>query len=78
MSAQTPKCPTCRIDVLLSGETAVHRPFCSLRCKMVDLDRWFSGDYRIPGHELDPEDPRLAGRPPGGDDTDPDSGIRDD
>ncbi len=22
-------------------------PFCSVRCKMADLDRWFSGDYRI-------------------------------
>jgi endogenous inhibitor of DNA gyrase (YacG/DUF329 family) len=25
------------------------RPFCSQRCKMLDLDRWFSGGYRIPG-----------------------------
>jgi len=22
-------------------------PFCSVRCQMVDLDRWFSEDYRI-------------------------------
>jgi endogenous inhibitor of DNA gyrase (YacG/DUF329 family) len=25
------------------------RPFCSQRCKLIDLDRWFSGSYRIPG-----------------------------
>ncbi len=25
------------------------RPFCSERCKLADLGRWFSGDYRIPG-----------------------------
>jgi len=25
------------------------RPFCSERCKLTDLGRWFSGDYRIPG-----------------------------
>ena len=24
------------------------RPFCSERCKMVDLGRWLSGDYRVP------------------------------
>jgi endogenous inhibitor of DNA gyrase (YacG/DUF329 family) len=24
------------------------RPFCSERCKMIDLGRWLSGDYRIP------------------------------
>jgi endogenous inhibitor of DNA gyrase (YacG/DUF329 family) len=25
------------------------RPFCSERCKMADLGRWLSGDYRVPG-----------------------------
>ena len=25
------------------------RPFCSKRCADVDLQRWFSGAYRIPG-----------------------------
>ena len=24
------------------------RPFCSERCKLADLGRWLSGDYRIP------------------------------
>jgi endogenous inhibitor of DNA gyrase (YacG/DUF329 family) len=23
-------------------------PFCSMRCKDVDLNRWLSGSYRIP------------------------------
>jgi endogenous inhibitor of DNA gyrase (YacG/DUF329 family) len=23
-------------------------PFCSKRCKMADLGRWLSGDYRVP------------------------------
>jgi endogenous inhibitor of DNA gyrase (YacG/DUF329 family) len=22
-------------------------PFCSMRCKMADLNKWFSGSYRI-------------------------------
>jgi uncharacterized protein len=25
------------------------RPFCSRRCKDIDLARWLSGDYAIPG-----------------------------
>ena len=26
------------------------RPFCSERCKMADLGRWLSGDYRVAGN----------------------------
>lgn len=29
------------------GEQAPTFPFCSSRCKMADLGRWMSGDYRI-------------------------------
>lgn len=29
------------------------RPFCSARCKDVDLHRWFSGAYAIPAVETD-------------------------
>jgi endogenous inhibitor of DNA gyrase (YacG/DUF329 family) len=28
-----------------------HRPFCSPRCADVDLQRWFSGRYVVPGAE---------------------------
>ncbi len=28
-----------------------HRPFCSGRCREVDLGRWFSGSYAIPAVE---------------------------
>ena len=35
------------------------RPFCSERCKQVDLGRWLGGHYAIPGEALDggDEDP---------------------
>jgi hypothetical protein len=29
------------------------RPFCSARCRQVDLGRWLAGDYAIP---VQPED----------------------
>ena len=31
-------------------------PFCSARCKDVDLNRWLSGVYVIPGEKLEEED----------------------
>ena len=34
-----------------------HRPFCSARCKQVDLGRWLGGDYRLPTEEVaEPEE----------------------
>ena len=41
-------CPTCKAAVEtadLAGDP--HFPFCSRRCKLIDLGRWFEGDYRI-------------------------------
>jgi uncharacterized protein len=31
------------------------RPFCSERCKLADLGRWLSGDYRVPGPPVPPD-----------------------
>ncbi len=31
-------------------------PFCSPRCKSIDLNRWLSGSYVIPGKPLGDED----------------------
>jgi len=42
---EVPRCVYCRRR---SAEPA-WRPFCSERCKMADLGRWLSGDYRVPG-----------------------------
>ncbi|MBO1361387.1 DNA gyrase inhibitor YacG [Acetobacter sacchari] len=38
-------------------------PFCSKRCADVDLGRWFSGDYRVPGPPADDDesDSSIAG-----------------
>ncbi|HYF59867.1 MAG TPA: DNA gyrase inhibitor YacG [Burkholderiaceae bacterium] len=39
------------------------RPFCSERCKLIDLGQWANDGYSIPGDApADPEDP--ASRPP--------------
>ncbi|MFK8253177.1 DNA gyrase inhibitor YacG [Ancylobacter terrae] len=44
-----------------------YRPFCSRRCADVDLNRWLSGGYVIPGAaepEEDTEEAPLAPAPP--------------
>ena len=48
-----PRCPICN-----KPATPANRPFCSKRCSDVDLGRWLTGQYVIPGppEELD-EDP---------------------
>ena len=40
----TRPCPTCGVEV---GEAGEWFPFCSKRCRDVDLGNWFSGRYRI-------------------------------
>ncbi len=40
------ECPTCgHMLTVARREDAPFRPFCSERCKMVDLGRWFDGTY---------------------------------
>ena len=29
------------------------RPFCSERCKLLDLGRWVDGNYRVPGDPVE-------------------------
>ena len=50
------ECPTCHKTVTVAQlEEAPYRPFCSERCKMVDLGRWFDGTYKI-SEPATPED----------------------
>jgi len=42
------KCPTCSRFVEWDPDNP-WRPFCSERCKMVDLGSWANGDRYIPG-----------------------------
>jgi len=46
--AQTVSCPTCNSPVKWTIEQR-WRPFCSERCKLIDLGTWFDESNRIPG-----------------------------
>ncbi|HTR45646.1 MAG TPA: DNA gyrase inhibitor YacG [Thermodesulfovibrionales bacterium] len=43
-------CPTCRSAT--TWEENPWRPFCSERCKLVDLGKWAAEEYRIPGEKV--------------------------
>ena len=45
----TVTCPNCREPVPADpGERPEDFPFCSPRCRLVDLHHWLEGAYRIP------------------------------
>jgi uncharacterized protein len=48
------KCPTCHKETTFEGNP--FRPFCSERCRLIDLGLWAGGEFRIPSQEKPPED----------------------
>lgn len=49
------RCPTCKHDVL-PPEKNPSFPFCSVRCRELDLVRWLNEDYRVAGAPADVEE----------------------
>jgi endogenous inhibitor of DNA gyrase (YacG/DUF329 family) len=47
-------CPTCRSAT--TWEENPWRPFCSERCKLIDLGKWATEEYRIPGDKVGEEE----------------------
>jgi len=39
-------CPVCRKEI---ERSVASFPFCSERCRLIDLGKWAEGDYRIAG-----------------------------
>jgi len=48
-------CPKCGNPSFWTNNP--YRPFCSERCKMIDLGAWASEDYRIPEQTAQPTAP---------------------
>lgn len=57
------KCPRCGLQTFYSTENSF-RPFCSERCRLIDLGEWASENYKVPvtskdrnhDNEVTPED----------------------
>ena len=47
-------CPTCGEPALYAPSNP-YRPFCSERCRLIDLGQWATENYRIP--DTDPKPP---------------------
>ncbi len=47
------QCPTCKREVEWTPEQK-WRPFCSERCKLIDLGEWASESNRIPSEPANP------------------------
>lgn len=47
----TARCPACSKDSV--WEDNPFRPFCSERCRLIDLGKWASEEYRIAGEKRD-------------------------
>ncbi|HEY3808860.1 MAG TPA: DNA gyrase inhibitor YacG [Steroidobacteraceae bacterium] len=56
-------CPTCQREISWS-EQYPHRPFCSERCRLIDLGAWLSEQ-----HAIADEEPELGGEMTPGDAT---------
>jgi endogenous inhibitor of DNA gyrase (YacG/DUF329 family) len=49
------RCPICR-----KPATPAARPFCSARCADIDLGRWLTGQYVVPGTDGEAAHPDSA------------------
>lgn len=47
------RCPHCGKQVEYEGNP--FRPFCSQRCRLIDLGKWINEEYRIPALEDEKE-----------------------
>ena len=50
----TVRCPVCEKPFDPAGATAM--PFCSERCRTIDLGRWLGEEYRMPIERRDAPD----------------------
>jgi len=61
------KCPTCKREIEWSSSP--FRPFCSERCRLIDLGAWLSEQRAIPGDS--PREGEGADSPPDNELSDP-------
>lgn len=52
-------CPICKKETAYEGNP--NRPFCSERCRLIDLGAWANEGYSIGGSESDDDQPVEGG-----------------
>lgn len=48
-------CPICAVAVSWTAESR-WKPFCSERCRLIDLGQWATESYRVPTEERETDD----------------------
>ena len=51
-----PKCPICKREIPRCVGMPAFGPFCSARCRSIDLGNWLDGSYRIVANPEENED----------------------
>lgn len=54
-------CPQCGKEVVWEAQNR-YRPFCSERCKLIDLGQWANEGYRVPVDEQPDQPGELSGQ----------------
>ena len=57
-------CPRCGTPAPFTADNK-WRPFCSERCKMIDLGAWAAESYRVPAEDQEPPAEEPSAKPPG-------------
>ena len=60
MLAKMTKCPQCK--TLMKPHKESYRPFCSDRCKEIDLGHWFMEDYSVAATDVTSEEMEILER----------------
>lgn len=47
------RCPICDLSMPGHWQDYPNSPFCSRRCKTIDLGRWLGEEYRVEGKDAD-------------------------
>jgi uncharacterized protein len=55
------RCPICKRVVAVKAEEARFRPFCSERCRTIDLGSWLEARYQISNPTEDADDLPVQG-----------------
>ncbi len=55
MASSAHRCPSCKRAVLPRAQNPVF-PFCSERCRAVDLGKWLGGEFRVPVQSADDDE----------------------
>lgn len=59
MTTHSPSCPSCKKPVATRAAGNATYPFCSPRCRAVDLGRWLGEEYRVPDRQADEREDEL-------------------